>query len=118
MDNLKQQQIEALQVASDYCNKIANAIENIITEYTVERKEDTDEYMNHIMTGLNWIIQVFNGTQDLINHDAEVIHKDQVNSYVLELNEANNENDDAKRAEALRGILSFVQAFQKEASKY
>lgn len=118
MDDLRTQQIEALKVASDYSKKIIVALDNIIKEYTVERKEDTDDYLQHILKGLNWIFEVYNSTKELLKEDGSSINKDEVNQYVLELNEANQTNDDSKRAEALKGILTFVEEFQKEASKY
>lgn len=43
MDDLLAQQIEALEVAVPYCEKISNAISNVMEELNGHRQEDTDE---------------------------------------------------------------------------
>ena len=116
MDELRTQQIEALQVAVPYCEKMIKAMNNIVDEFSGNRKEDTDAFMNSIISGLNWIFEVYNGTQDLVNEDS-VIDKEKANQCVLMLNEANLDNDDLKRAEAFKGILLFVEQFKTEAEK-
>lgn len=117
MEDLRTEQIEALKVAVPYIAKISKAIDNVCEEFTVERKEDTDAYFDSIMKGLNWIFEVYNATRDLINEDAQVVDKENVNNCVMELNAANNANDDAKRAEALAGIKEFITLFAAEAEK-
>lgn len=117
MDELRTQQIEALQTAVPYCEKIIRAMGNIIDEFLGDRKEDTDEYMNSIINGLNWIFEVYNGTQALVNENA-AIDKEKANQFVGLLNEANTENNDLKRAEALKGIRTFVEQFKAEAEKH
>ena len=117
MEDLRTQQLEALKVALPYCDKMIAAVNNIIYEFSGNRQEDTDEYMTSILNGLNWIFEVYNGTQELINKDEIVIDKIVVNAYVMKLNEANKDNDDAKRAEAFKGILEFLEAFKGAAVK-
>lgn len=117
MDELKAQQIEALQVASPYCEKMIEAINRIIGEYSGNKLPDTNEYMLSIVKGLNWIFEVYNGTYTLINQDEVVIDKETVNNYVSMINKANEEDDDKKRVEAFKGILSFVEIFKSEADR-
>lgn len=118
MEDLKEKQIEALQTAVPYCAKMITALNNLIEEYSKEKKEDTDEYMKEVSEGLNWIFEVYNGTSSLINADKAVIDQEAANESVLLLNKANEENDDAMRANAFRGILKFVEKFKAEAEKY
>lgn len=117
MEDLYEQQIEALGIAVSYCDRMSAALKQIIKELTGEKQEDTEEYIVTILNGLNWIFSVFNGTQDLINKDTIVIDKNKVNENVSILNEANTQKDDQKRAEALEGILQFVEDFGKAAAK-
>lgn len=117
MEDLYEQQIEALGIAVPYCDRMSAALKQIIKELTGEKQEDTEEYIVTILNGLNWIFSVFNGTQDLINKDTIVIDKNKVNENVSILNEANTQKDDQKRAEALEGILQFVEDFGKAATK-
>ncbi|MBQ2472660.1 MULTISPECIES: hypothetical protein [Lachnospira] len=115
MSNYEMEQIEALQAASPYCEKLITAIGRIIKEYSGDKLPDTDEYMHHILKGLYWIFSIYGSTQDMINPNGEVIDQDEVNSYVLELNKANKEEDDEARVEAFTGILKFVEDFKREA---
>lgn len=115
MEDLRTQQIEALQVAAPYCQKIIVALNNVIGELSGNRQEDTDEYIKSVVNGLNWIFEVYNGTSSLINEDGVAINKDEVNGYVIELNAA---SDDESKAKAFKGILGFVEAFKAEADKY
>ncbi len=117
MEDLRTQQIEALKVALPYLDKMIPAVNNIIDEFSGNRQEDTDEYMASILNGLNWIFEVYNGTQDLINKNETVIDKSVVNASVTKLNEANQDNDDAKRVEAFKGILQFLETFKDNAAK-
>lgn len=117
MEDLKTQQIEALNMAMPYCDKMITAVNNIIAECSGNRQEDTDEYMVSILNGLNWIFEVYNGTQDLINQNETVIDKNVVNTYVVKLNEANQADDDAMRVEAFKGILEFLETFRVAAGK-
>ena len=117
MEDLRTQQIEALEVAVPYCAKISNALNNLMEELNGHRQPDTDEYMESALNGLNWIVEVYNGTKDLINKDSVVINKEEVNKSVLALNAANNANDDAARVEALKGLKSFVDTFSAQAGK-
>ncbi|MDD3240921.1 MAG: hypothetical protein PHW47_12760 [Lachnospira sp.] len=117
MDELKAQQIEALQTAEPYCEKIASAIEKIIGEYTTEKLPDTEEYMKSILNGLNWIFSVYNGTEDLVNAGEVVVDKKAVNQAVMAFNEASKAGNDLAKAEALKGILAFVKTFENAAKK-
>ena len=117
MEDLRTQQIEALEVAVPYCAKISNALNNLMEELNGHRQPDTDEYMKSTLNGLKWIVEVYNGTKDLINKDSVVINKEEVNKSVLALNAANNANDDAARVEALKGLKAFVDTFSAQAGK-
>lgn len=117
MSELREQQIEALQVAGEYSSKIIVAINKIVEELSGNRLPDTDEYLDHILKGLNWLFEVFNGTKDLINEKEVVIDKEEVNVSVKLMNEGIEEKDDAKKAEAFKGILKFVETFKAEADK-
>ena len=90
---------------------------NLMEELNGHRQPDTDEYMKSTLNGLNWIVEVYNGTKDLINKDSVVINKEEVNKSVLALNAANNANDAAARVEALKGLKAFVDTFSAQARK-
>jgi hypothetical protein len=117
MDDLLTQQIEALGVVAPYCAKIERAIDNVIGELNGNRLDDTDVYINSIQNGLNWIIEVYNGTRDLVNKDSVVIEKDDVNKTIAKMNEAMKAKDDAALAESFAEVKKFVETFRGAAEK-
>ena len=117
MEELKRQQKEALKVASQYCDKLIPGIENVINELKGEKLPDTDEFLKHILDGVNWIIGVFNGTKDLINADFQVIDKENVNQSVVAFNTAVNDKNDQKIVVSLSEILVFIKNMKSAAEK-
>lgn len=117
MDKLREQQMEALQTAGPYCDKIAVALDEIIEELKTMKRSDTDEYLKRILNGLNWIFEVYNGTQELVAECGVMVDKDAVNQSVSAFNKAGELQDDAAKAEALKGICEFVRAFKNAADQ-
>lgn len=56
MENQKEKQIESLKTAHEYIKRLRNRIESVILELREERKEDTEEFLNQIIKGINWVI--------------------------------------------------------------
>lgn len=117
MDDMLTQQLEALKVVAPYCAKIENAINNVVGELNGKRLEDTDEYIKSIQNGLNWIIEVYNGTRDLVNKDSVVVDKDTVNAAILKMNSAGTAKNDVMLAEAFTEVGGFVKSFREAAEK-
>ena len=114
MDDLNKQQMEALEVVGDYCIKLISGIENVVKELEGNKLPDTDEYLNSILLGLNWIFEVYGKTKDYIGKAGIDIDQNGVNGSVVILNEAIRNNDDANKALALKGeILCFVKLMKK-----
>lgn len=109
MENLKEQQIEALKAIIEYNKKLVPALEEITKELKGEQKEDTKDYLNHILKGVNWVIEVVNGTQSLIGNEKEVIEKEEVNHIIVNLNQAIKEENNIEIASIIEvGILPFI----------
>ena len=117
MDDMLTQQLEALKVVAPYCAKIENAINNVVGELNGNRLEDTDEYIKSIQNGLNWIIEVYNGTRDLINKDSVVIDNETINAAIFKMNSASTAKNDVMLAEAFTEVGSFVKSFREAAEK-
>ena len=112
-----EQQLEALEVVSEYSVKLIAGIENVTKEISGEKLPDTEDYLKHVIDGINWIIGVFNGTRDLINAETEVINKEAVNESVLALNAAMEAKDDLKIVSGLESLLVFVKTMKESAEK-
>lgn len=116
---LRSQQIEVLQVVSEYIEKLIPNMETVAGELRGEKQEDTDEFLKQIIDGLNWVIEAFNGTMSLINEEREVIDKDELNREVLQLSEALIDHNDARAATVLEsGILPFLKEFKSISAMY
>lgn len=110
MENQFKEEIEALETLKDYNLKVVKALNEIIPELKGEKKEDTDEYLNHIFKGINWEIQVLNGTMDYINRDEQIISKESANEIIVRLNEAVNEKNDEKVVKVVEAeLLPFLE---------
>lgn len=119
MEDLRQQQTEALSVAHEYTERLIKGIENVSAELNGARKLDTDAYLKEVINGLNWIIEIVNRTMDVINEDGVCIDKETVNDNVARLGEALKKKDDAAIAAELSGsILSFVKDVRKATEKF
>ena len=99
-NNLNAEQIEALEVYIEYNKKLMNSINMLLLELREQRKDDTDEFQKKIIEGLNWEIQILNGTLSLINQKEERINKNEVNQQVLKLGEALKTGEDKKIADS------------------
>ena len=117
MDELRKQQMEAISVAGEYSVKLIDGIEKVIYELNGEKLPDTEDFLKHVILGINWVINVFNATKDVLAEKTEAIDKERVNSSVMLLNDAYNEKDDAGIAVALSQLLEFVKQFRDAADR-
>lgn len=108
MDNTREQQIEAIEVAKEYSVRLSKGIENIAQELTSNRLPDTDEYLNEIVKGINWVIEIVNRTMDVINEGQVQVDKGTVNDSAKKLGEALSAKNDEMIANALGEIKVFI----------
>ena len=110
MQNEFKEEIEAMETLKEYNKKVVKALKEIVPELKGEKKEDTDEYLQHILKGVNWEIQVLNGTMNYLNREKEVISKEKANKIVTGINEAVSSKDNQKIAQAVEeGLLPFLE---------
>ncbi len=106
---LREQQLEALLEAYNYLQKLLPSTEAIVAELRESRQADTDEYLNVIVNGINWIIEVLNRTLDIVNEEEEIIEKPKINNGIIILSNAIKEKDDLKIADAFeKDIIPFL----------
>lgn len=119
MEEYRQQQIEALQVAHEYSAKLINGINNVTAELKGNRLLDTDQYLDEVIKGLNWLIEITNRTLDVINEDGELINKNVVNDTIKSLGSALSKKEDSAIANALEtGVLEFVKALESATARF
>ncbi|MBO5509795.1 MAG: hypothetical protein J5962_04980 [Lachnospiraceae bacterium] len=102
-------QKEILTELNEYSSKIINGTEFIIAELRSGRKDDTDEVFNLVIQGINWVIEVFNNCEDIINRDTEYVDKSKMAQAVSRLGAVLRERDDIKIAACLEvDFLPFL----------
>ncbi len=118
MEDIRQQQIEALEVLKPYNQKLVKAVREVAVEFRGQKQPDTDEFFKKIMEGINWEIQVVNGTLDYINEGEQLLDKEAFNQAVLNHNDAIKSGDDEKIADSLdTNILPYLEKIQDIAEK-
>lgn len=118
MENEFKEEIEALEALKEYNVKVVKALNEILPELKGEKKEDTDEYFNHILKGINWEIEVINGTMKYLNRDEELVSKEKVNNIIVKLNDAINAKDSNGVAESVEtGLLPFLSSLNENIEK-
>lgn len=118
MENEFKEEIEALETLKEYNVKVVKALNEIIPELKGEKKEDTDEYLQHIFKGINWEIQVLNGTMKYLNRKEELISKEKVNNTIVKLNDAMNAEDTREVAEVVEmELLPFLSGLNENIEK-
>lgn len=101
MEDKKALQLEALESMYGYNKKLKNAIVQVTVELRTERQEDTNDYLDTVLKGLNWVFQVLNGTMELLNEKETIVDKDQINADVIEINQLYSKKADIELAEVL-----------------
>lgn len=105
MEDNRKEQVEALEVLTEFNERLVKNMTIIVKELSGERLEDTDAFLKSIIDAINWEIQVVNGTLDVINEGTERLNKEAFNSAVVSLSDAIGAKDDAKMAEAFKAII-------------
>lgn len=117
MEDLRKEQLEALKVMLDYIPKLRKGMETVAKELNGVRLADTNEYLKKVIDGLNWVIEVYNGTSSLINEKANNLDKAAVNKACIDFGEAYKNGDSTAQAELLTGSLAaFITDFEHAAN--
>ena len=88
MEDNRKEQVEALEVLTEFNERLVKNMTIIVKELSGERLEDTDAFLKSIIDAINWEIQVVNGTLDVINEGTERLNKEAFNSAVVSLSDA------------------------------
>ena len=84
MENRAEQK-EALETLVEFNERLIKNMTIIIKELSGERLDDTDKFLNGIVSAINWEVQVMNGTMELLNEGKTRIDKEEFNQKKTEL---------------------------------
>ncbi len=118
MDNIREQQNEALRNAAEYLGKLIPAMETVVSEIRSQMQEDTVDFLLQVIDGLNFMIETYNVTRDLVNDPEPLINDDQLEKAVGILSDGFSKKDYAAIADELSGdIVPFLKVFKVAAEK-
>lgn len=78
-------QYNVLKQLISYSENLIPALQDLIKELRSEEQEDTGDYLNEVITGINWEIEVYNQCADIINARSSYIDKKSMISAVKNL---------------------------------
>lgn len=117
MEENRKEQIEALEVLVDFNERLVKNIRILVKELSGERLDDTDNFIKGIVDAMNWVIQVMNGTMDVLNEGKVRIEKEVFNQHIVAVANAIEKKDDAKMAEAFANVLPCFEQLGEAASQ-
>ena len=78
-------QYNVLKQLISYSESLIPALQNLIEELRGEERDDTSDYLNEVISGINWEIEVYNQCADIINERTSYIDKKSMISAVKNL---------------------------------
>lgn len=116
--SLKEQQVEALQVLTEYSVKLIKGMKTSAEELMGCRKEDTDEFLRMVLDGVNWELNVLNGCLSLINEEEKVLDKNCANETILDFQQVfSSKNDEAISKAITEKLIPLVEQITEAAQK-
>lgn len=109
MEQREQLQREILLELITYSEKLIPGVQILIGELREDAKEDTGDFLNEIITGINWEIEVYNQCSALINSKSNYIDKKSMTEAVTNLGRSLNSGDNVQVANCLEeDFLPFL----------
>lgn len=109
-------QKDALKQLVAYSDKLIPAVEQVVVELTEDKQDDTMEFLNTIITGINWEIEIFNCCEKLINGNKKWIDKSEMSKAVSNLGGVLKEGDYNNIARCLEDdFLMFLKNLRQAA---
>ncbi|MGN0155440.1 MAG: hypothetical protein ACI4A3_13395 [Lachnospiraceae bacterium] len=109
MEAREQMQRDILKELISYSDNLIPALQELIEELKGEEKEDTSDFLNEVITGINWEIEVYNQCATLINEKSSYIDKKAMITAVNNLGQSLNSGDYKQVAECLEAdFLPFL----------
>lgn len=109
MADREQLQREVLKELIVYSDNLIPALQTVIEELRNKGEEDTKEFLNEVITGINWEIEVYNQCASLINQKSSYIDKKMMIQAVKNLGVSLNSGDKLKIADCLeKDFLPFL----------
>lgn len=117
-NNIKDDQIEALETLADYIPKLIGGIDTVKVELRGERKPDTDEYLKMVIDGINWVLGIANGCMSLFEEYNIVFDKEKANDYSTAFSKAYGTGNDTAIADSMDAdVIPMIKLIQRTADE-
>ncbi len=118
MENLQKEKMEAVEAVGEYLGKLIPGMQALCGELRGNRQPDTDDFRKQCMDGLNWVIEIYNRTADVLDGGKIQEKKEELNAGLLKLGEAMKNREDEKTAQLLEEVvLPFLDSLKKAAAE-
>ena len=118
MGTIEEQKKEALKTVDEYLGKLIPAMENVIAEIKGDMQEDTVDFLLQVIDGLNFVIETYNVTRDIVNNPEPLIIDNELEKAVGILSDGFSKKDYPAIADELSGdIIPFLKVFKAAAEK-
>jgi hypothetical protein len=118
MSEREQLQKDILQELITYSDSLIPALQTMIDELRGGEREDTSDFLNDVINGINWEIEVYNQCASLINEYSNYIDKKAMIRAVQRLGIALNSEDKLMVADVLESdFLPFLNKLDLAAKK-
>lgn len=109
MDDREELQRKVLGELVAYSNNLIPALQELIEELRTENKWDTKDFLNEVIAGINWEIEVYNQCATLINEKSSYIDKKAMVTAVQNLGKVLSSDNNWQIADCLElDFLPFV----------
>lgn len=116
---LLRMQKENLVSADEYLPRLIETAQTVSAELAGVQEEDTHDLFNQVIDGVNYVIEIFNGTLSLTNKERIVFNTDEVEEMIQTLSKAIIAKEDKQVAAAMQdGMIPFLQKFQVVIKEY
>lgn len=95
-------------------SKLQLAVKNLIKEYQEGGREDSIQYAETIVNGINWTVEVYNGSKEYLNEKEPLMKKEIVNQLLEDFSNTYNKADEQMLAKLFQqDILVYLELFMK-----
>lgn len=109
MEKREAMQRDVLKELIAYSNNLIPALQELIDELRMDNREDTQQFLNEVIAGINWEIEVYNQCASLINAKSNYIDKKAMVTAVKNLGNTLASNNNWQIADCLElDFLPFV----------
>ncbi len=109
MNEREQLQLEVLQELIRYSEKLIPAVSAMIEELRGNEQSDTGEFLNEIINGINWEIEVYNQCAPLLSAGSSYIDRKAMITAVTNLGQSLGSGDNDQVATCLEeDFLPFL----------